>query len=372
MLYLDIPTLSDIKRLSAVRDDICVSIYLPTTPLSQDAQASRIELKNLAREALQQAAGGELDKKRMAALQDHLDDIVDDDAFWNHQAHSLAVLATPDGVRTFRLANKLSQIIEVSDRYHLKPLIRAVTFPQAAYVLALSENAVRLVEVSADIPPTIVRLPDLPKDAASAVGKSTINDRSHSRRVHGSEGQKVRLAQYARQVDAAIRPVIASHDLPLILAAVQPLDSIFRSVTSLEVLPDTIAGSPDRMSEADLAAAARPVLDAAYKAQVEAFRATYSARAGQGRVTGDIATAARAALFGNVDQMLVDMDNVVHGVIDEETGAVTFADEASAGSYGVVNEIAGRALATGAKVLAVRSEDIPDEKPLAAILRAAI
>ncbi len=372
MLYLDIPTLGDIKRLSSVRGDICVSIYLPTTPITQDVQAARIELKNLVKDALQQAAEALTDKRRLAALQEQFDDIAEDDAFWRYQAHSLAILATPDAVRTFRLANRLSQIVEVSDRYHLKPLIRAVTFPQAAYVLALSENAVRLVEISADIPPTVVRLPDLPKDAASAVGKSTINDRSHSRRIHGSEGQKVRLAQYVRQVDAAIRPVVGGNDLPLILAAAQPLDAIFRSVSNLDVLPDTISGSPDRTSDADLAAAARPMLDTAYRRQIEAFYETFETRTGQGRATGDIAAGARAAQFGNIDQMLVDMDAVVSGTVDEETGAVTFTEEAGAESYGVINEIAGRALATGANVLAVRAEDVPGGKPLAAILRAAI
>jgi hypothetical protein len=54
MLYVDIPSLADLKSLAAYRDDICVSIYLPTTPVSQDVAGDRIELKNLAKEALRQ------------------------------------------------------------------------------------------------------------------------------------------------------------------------------------------------------------------------------------------------------------------------------------------------------------------------------
>ena len=46
------------------------------------------------------------------------------------QAHSLAVLATPDSVRTFRLATAITDMVEVSDRFHLKPLLRAIAFPQ--------------------------------------------------------------------------------------------------------------------------------------------------------------------------------------------------------------------------------------------------
>jgi hypothetical protein len=44
-----------------VRDGLCVSIYLPTTPITPDADAGRIELKNLGAAALNQleAAGAD-------------------------------------------------------------------------------------------------------------------------------------------------------------------------------------------------------------------------------------------------------------------------------------------------------------------------
>jgi hypothetical protein len=41
----------------------------------------------------------------------------------------------------------------------------------------------------------------------------------------------------------------------------------------------------------------------------------------------DIAHAARAATYGAVDTLIFDIDEVVHGTVAEEDGAVTFADE---------------------------------------------
>ena len=38
MLYIDTPTRADITTLNAQRADACVSIYLPTTPLTQDVE----------------------------------------------------------------------------------------------------------------------------------------------------------------------------------------------------------------------------------------------------------------------------------------------------------------------------------------------
>ena len=33
MLYVDIPTLPELRTLAAARGDICASLFLPTTPL---------------------------------------------------------------------------------------------------------------------------------------------------------------------------------------------------------------------------------------------------------------------------------------------------------------------------------------------------
>ncbi len=369
MLYVDIPTQKDLANLRAVRDEACVSIYLETTPLTQDIDKSQISFGNLGKEALQQLADAGLDKRRLASLIEELDDLADDDDFWRRQAYSLAIFATPDSIRTFRLANRLTDMVEVSDRFHLKPLLRAVTFRNAAHILAISENAVRLVEVAADLPASAVNVPDFPNGAADAVNKSTINDRSHSRRIHGSEGEKVQLAKYIRSIDAALRPILSGQDLPLILAATEPVASLVRSVSGLDFEPDIIAGSPDRLTEAELADGARKVLDARYARKLRDFSDLFDTRAGQSRATTDISDAARAATFGAIDTLLIDIDNVVNGTIDEETGAVTFSDQPDAIDYGIVDEIAGRALASGANVMAVRRNDIPRNGDLAAILR---
>src|SRR4029079_16412704 len=101
-------------------------------------------------------------------------------------------------VRTFRLPNRLTALAVAGDGLHVKPLMRAVTFPQTAFVLALARGAVRLLETVRDAGPQLVRVPDMPSDVASAVGKSSIKERAPIRRIQGDEGQKVRMRQYAR------------------------------------------------------------------------------------------------------------------------------------------------------------------------------
>jgi hypothetical protein len=368
-VHTDIPTRADLEHLLSVREPACVSIYVPTAP-EERGERDRLEFKNLAGEALAQLGDVTLERGALGDLRDELDDLVEDDAFWARQAHSLAVFATPSEALTFQVPNRLSPMVEVSDRFHVKPLLRSATFPQAAFVLALSQNAARLIEVSPDAPPAEVRVPGMPSDAASAVGKASIADRAPDRRIQGSEGQKLRLRQYARQVHDALRPILTGLDLPLIVAGSEPLASIFRSVCTYPHLADeVIGGNPDTRTDAELAEASRGVLDALYAGELADLRARYEQRAPQGRASDDLAAIARAATFGAVDTAFVDIDESVPGFVDEADGALTLDDSDDAANYGVVDEIARRVLLARGRVLAVRRADVPGDGPAAAILR---
>lgn len=370
MLYIDLPTRSEFTTLFNARADACVTIYLGTTPVTQETQASRIELGNLLHEANAQLQAAGFDKRRLIALAEQIDDLIADDEFWRFQANSLAIFATPDSLQTFRLANQLTTMVQVADRFHLKPLLRAATFSQSAFILAFSENAVRLVEMHSELPPVEIKVPNLPKDAASALGKSTLNERGGQRRIQGSEGQNVRFRQFARMVDNALRPILSGRETPLILAATGRLASVFPEVNSYpHLLTQIVADSPDRLSEAELAERARPILDGYNKEQLQAIHGNFDKRASEQRTTTDLADAARAATFGAIDTLLVDIDSVVPGFVDEETGVIKLVEVDDAKAYGVVDEIAGRAFGTGARVLGVRREDIPGGGELAAILR---
>lgn len=369
MLYVDTPTSREFDDLNLVQSDVCVSIYLKTTPVTHNIEKSRISLGNMVKEAIAQLEDANVDKRRIWPLQELFEELLSDTQFWAHQANSLAIFATPERIRTYRLANELVESVEVSDRFNLKPLLRAITFSHTAYVLAISENSVRLIEVSGTLPAVEVKVPDLPTDVLSALDQPSISDRASSDRIHGGGLHRVRLAQFARKVDAALRPILKHSDHPVVLAATQPIESTVRSVSTIPFLETSIAGNTEHLSEAELAQKARPVLDEHYKSKIEAFHDRFKQGTNANRTTTDISDAARAATFGAIDTLLVNIDSVIDGYVDEETGFVTFDEEGDAKNYGVVDEIARRALQTGANVMGVRRKDIPNQKELAAILR---
>jgi hypothetical protein len=181
------------------------------------------------------------------------------------------------------------------------------------------------------------------------------------------------MHQYARQVDQALRPFLNGLEVPLILASTKPIDSIYRSVNTYpHLLAQGISGNPETVSDAELAASARTVLDDQYTAQLRDVHELYGQRSGGDRALTDVAEVARAATFGAVETLLVDIDAAVPGTVDEQTGAVTFAPAATGDVHDVTDEIARRAWLSGARVLAVRERDIPGQGAVAAILRYAL
>ena len=370
MLHIDLPTRAEILNLAETRGAPCVTIYVSTTPLTEDAQADRISLKNLAKEAMRQLEAVDTPKRSLWPMEAAIAEIEDDDQFWAHQANSLAIFLTPESVRTYRLPSKLENQVHVSDRFHLKPILRAVTFPHDCYILAVGMGAVRLIEVSADLPPYPVKVADFPKDMADAIGRRSHSARSGQMRGAEASSENALLTRYARAVDEALRPVLSGQERPLIVAAAEPMASIFRSVSTYPfTVNETLGGSADHTADHILAAEARSVLDRLYAAEIAALAGLYVTRENQGRATTDLAQAARAATFGAIDSMIVDMDAVIPGSIDDEDGKLSFADAPGADSYGVVDEIVSRALKSGARVIAARKDDVPGKGVLAAILR---
>ncbi len=124
-------------------------------------------------------------------------------------------------------------------------------------------------------------------------------------------------AEFCRAVDRSLRGVLAGQDVPLFLAADPTLNTIYRSVNSYPHLVSFGISTPGDMSDDGCRASG-------------ARRHSWRGRHLVGRYRFHTARS-----------------------VDEKSGAVTFANSEAASNYGVIDEIAKRALLTGAKVLAV-------------------
>ena len=389
MLHIDIPTVAEFRDLAQLRAQFCVSLYMPTSRLGEKAESNRTSFKDLAKEALAQLREASANKHVIEAFERRFEQLAggehhpDQDkvrqrqrakpdeslSFWHHQGNGLAVLAVPEILRTFRLAETPKPLAEVADRFHLTPLLRAMTSRHDAFVLALAEESVRLIHVFANFPPLRVPVPGLPKNAEEATHRPSFHVRAPRGHLQNLEGEKVLLHQYVEKVDRAVGDALRGHTAPLILAAVEPLASMFRAVCDYpEFAEETMGGNPDRYTDAEMEDRAIPILDRLTARELRDLIARYEELKPR-RATTDVSYAAHAATAGAIEQLLVDFDAVVPGLVSDIDGSVTYAASDDAEVYSVVDEVARRALCTGARVLAASREQLPERAPLTAILR---
>ncbi len=370
MSHFDLPTREDTLRLANIREPGCVSIYVQTAQGPRASDTARIEVQTRLRSAVELLEAAGTAASVIESIEVAVEGLLGERYLSRRETKSLAIFANGTTLSSFRLANRLRALTAVSDRFAITPLLRAVTFSHSAFVLALSQNAVRLIDVSPALPASEVAVPDLPHDLKSTVALDLTNDRETLAHLRTSEDPKGRMLEFARAVDRALRAVVANSDRPMILAAAEPLASIYRSVSSYSRLAESvIAGNPEERSPSELAARATPILDTAHAAELAVETARFHESTARGLCDDTLSGVSLAATSKVIDTLFVDIDQRIPGRVDEVTGAITGNEPDDASHYDVIDEIVRRALLSDAKIFAVRGTDVPGNGPVAAILR---
>ncbi|SET40682.1 hypothetical protein [Thorsellia anophelis] len=368
MLHIDLPCVSEISQLANENSDACVSIYVKTSPLREELHASKVELSNLAKTAYQKLEGIKLDKRRLALISEQIDELLEDDSFWRLHSSSLAVFVTPEKIITYRLPNDLTSRVEVSNRFYIKPLLRSLTFSHSADVLVLTENSVRLIEFFENGQSVEEHIAELPSKGMHALLANP--DGMGQVAMHK---ENARLVQYVRYINQVLRPYYLQNNQPLILVATDHIAALFKKHCTLpNLIQKHVNLSADNTSVADIVTLARPILAEHHKAQLDSALALVTERQNQNRTAFDLTDVARKVTYGAVDTLLIDIDACVPGLICEE-GKVTLFDKSSAEKGDVIDEITKRALETGAKIVAVRANELPaGASNVVAVLRYAL
>ena len=160
-----------------------------------------------------------------------------------------------------------------------------------------------LIEVSSDLPAVELKLQGMPKDVAGAARKASIKDRSPSGRLQGSEGMKVRQAQYARKIDRCPRGLLGPGNPPDPGRHRTDAIDLPRDQSYPHLARPAILTNPEVQSDADLAAVPAPSSMSCSGMNLRRSARCLSSQR-QGRTTSDLAQAARAATYGAVQLLL--------------------------------------------------------------------
>lgn len=380
-----------------------VSLWMPVHGHGPEAKQNPIRMKNLLSKAEQQltAVGG-----RSADARDRLTAVravVEDNAFWRMPAQSarsesiegqdrsesLGVLLADGKPAILRLPVAVPILVMVSDHLYVKPLFDIALQDKPFYVLALSQNTVQLFHANrfavASVPLPLApqnfeeyqRVYDFERHVDFHTGSAVHQpDANRPAVFHGQGGasdeaqEKKRLAGFCRRVDEQVVRLIHKKPAPLFIAATEPLQSLYRQVSSCSHLDQrAVQGNPDEATKEDLHRQAVSVLAKDFDRPIRDLLDRFGQARSTGLVMQDLEAVLRAASVHAVEALLVRSDQQCWGRFDAEEGTVIRHDAQQAGDEDLINRAAVLACRGGAIVHAIEQEHMPNGALVAALLR---
>jgi Bacterial archaeo-eukaryotic release factor family 3 len=315
---MDVIRRADLERLALQGAGPCVSLYLPTHRAGPEVQQAPIRLKNLLREAIVALQSGGVRAPTVKSLLAPLWRLLDDGLFWQYQSDGLALFSRPGWWRAFRVPLELPELAVAGDRFHVSPLLPLLTGDGHFFVLALSQNQIRLLEGIRDRLEEVA-LPGVPLGVRDALQGAEaqkqlqlyVADRGGvgARGIfhgNGSAGdvQEERVLQYLRKVDWALGEVLAGERAPMVLAAVEHLTPRWRQVSTYPHLVDeTLAGNPEALGSHELHVRAWAVVEPLFHQAQREATGRYDQLVGTGLTSQDPREIVGAAEDGRIDTL---------------------------------------------------------------------
>ncbi len=319
MQTIDLLTRSNVQLLLQHQGKWCVSIFMPAHSVTTRVQEDQIRFKNLLRGAGNRLI--ELGVDNPNSLLEPAHSLLDDRPFWQHQSDGLALFLAKDFLRTYRLPFRLDELVTVTDRFHIKPILPLLTGDDRFYLLALSRNQVRLFQCTKysisqmdinGVPTSLdeaLKYDEVEKQlqfhTRTAGGGGSRSAMFHGHGV-GTEETKDRILRFFQEVDKGLEKILPRDNIPMIIAAVDFEVPIFRQATSYpRVLEESISGNPEDISPQDLHSRALEIINPIFGQETQDHLASYRELLGGDRTSSDIEEVVKAAFHGRVDVIFV-------------------------------------------------------------------
>lgn len=380
-------TVSELQPLIAFHGGPAVSLYMPAHRVTTRIQEDTLRLKNLLRDAETQLAQTGMRSPDIRDLLAPAQDLLDNTDFWQHQSDGLAIFLGQGASYVYRLPLYFQPLLVVAQSFHVKPLLPLLANDGTFYVLAVSQNEVRLLRGAkqtvdeldlAGVPGSLaeaLRYDDT--DRQLQYHTSTPPAAAGGRRsaiYHGHGGtaadDKDRLLRYFQAIDRGLRDLLQDQQAPLVFAGVDYLLPIYQEANTYpHLMEGSVSGNPEEMRPEELHRAAWQIVAPHFaRAQSEALE-TYKQMAATNQAAHTIRQILPAAYQGRVQTAFVPLHQQLWGTFDPETGEVQLVSEERPDTSDLYDQLAVYTLMRNGAVFVVEPGTLPDGVEAAAIYR---
>lgn len=377
---------TDLDRLVDATEGPFVSIYMPTYRAGREVLQNATRFKNLVHRVREEADERFPEADGLHRQLKELAKRVDDEDWWQHQSDGLAVFVSADQTMAFRVPLKFEETTVMGDRFELRPMIQLRQGDGHFYILAVSQNRVRLLAGTQysvdDLEPE-----QLPTDLRSALNideyVSTLQQhstggaaQSGGMTFHGQGGsdpdneKKDEIQQFFHRINRSLVEYLGPGHTPLVFAGVDYLFPLFQKVCHYPgLVKRAVTGNPDELKPEALHDQAWKLVAPLFaQRQADALEQIQDAAA-NAKATAQLNEIVPACRQGAVATLLIAEGEVVWGTIDEATGRCEVTEASVEGAVDLLNDAAAQTLKNGGTVFCVAADQLPDGQPAAALLR---
>lgn len=386
---MDVLTREGLRQLISKPGGVCVSIYMPTYRVGRETEQGPIRLKNLLKQAGEYLLTGGLRTPQIRTLLEPAQALLVNDLFWQYQSDGLALFLSSAGLLYYRLPLRFDELVVVTERFHIKPLLPLFAADGRFFVLAISQNVVRLLECTRysidgvdleGVPASLaqaLRFDDPEQQLQFHTGTSTPGvggERSAIFHGHGVsvDDAKSNILRYFQKIDKGLQKLLRDEQAPLVLAGVEYLWPIYREANHYpHLVEEGIEGNPEDRSAEILHQQAWEIVRPLFtKAQQEAVRQYQRLSNLKSEQTSDnLGKIVSAAYSGRVETLFVAMGVQRWGTFDPQSHMVQLHEEAKPGDEDLLDFTAVQTILNGGTAYALEPEKMPETALLAAVFR---
>jgi len=369
-----------------MKADNSMSIYLPTIHKGKETRQNHIRFKNLLRQGEKQLKSNGLRKHEIEQILQPVNELYENNWFWNYQSQGAAVFASPEFYKHFLLPVKVEETVVVNDQFYLKPLIPLIQNQGYFYLLDLNLKHTRLYQATQyNINPMEVK--DMPGDINEVLKyddphrqiqfhtetPSGAGERSavfHGQGV-GIDEKKENIQRFFHKIDESINSFLGAEEVPLILAGMDYLHSIYKDLNTYpHLVQQGVRKNTDSLSRESLHTQAWKVIEPLFKKEQQKALEQYENHIGYDKAAEGIKEVLKDAYEGRIDILFLKRGINSWGTFNPPSLSVETHKNRQEEDADLFETAAVHTFLKGGNVLVLEPEQIADHADIFALLRA--
>ena len=370
--------------LLKIRGFPCVSLYMPLDKSGADARQGAIRLRQIVKEIDDALHELTLRTPLIEQLLRPVEALYDDALFWEYQDRGLAFFINGDGLTIVQLSAPCAESVTIDDRFMILPLISQLGLDKIYYLLTLGLASPHLYRCTRYHLDEIedAGMPDSLKAVVSSYSlEKQLQHHSGAGGAAGSvfhnaesakDSEKDRIDEYFRQINVSLKKSMAQDDAPLVVACVDYLFPIFKSIfRDPRLINEHIAKAPDSLKKDQLLESGWKIARTVFDQPRSAALKTYQKLAGSERISQDISQILTAGLNGQIELLFLLREMKIWGKWDQAGGRIRqlSREPSRFGDPDLLNQAAMLTLGHGGQVFILDQSEMPLPAPNVAVLR---